>query len=143
MVCFETPWVTILLASICNLGSASSVLAELWGLTHDLRMASSRGVQRLVVEVDSKIVTALLFARSTHCAHLQPVLEEALALIHDQQWNCSVHHIFREANQCADILAGLGHHGGFQVSILERAPNEINLALMADARGCFFVRLVR
>lgn len=88
----------------CNLGSVTSVHAELWGLTLGLRMARSRGIQRLLVELDSKVVVCMLSSRSTHYAHLQPVLEEAVSLIHSQDWSCSVSHIFREANHCADIL---------------------------------------
>lgn len=34
-----------------NLGSASSILAELWGVIHGLRLAANLGVQRLIVEV--------------------------------------------------------------------------------------------
>lgn len=43
-------------------------------------------------------------------------------------------HIFREANQCADILAGMGHFGGFQWTILYHTLFQLSLALQADAR---------
>lgn len=55
----------------CNLGSTSSLHAELWGLTFGLHLARRRGVQRLLVELDSKVVVSMLSSRMTHCAHLQ------------------------------------------------------------------------
>lgn len=127
----------------CNLGSATSVLAELWGLTLGLRLARQLGVTRLLVELDSRTVCSMISARRTHCLNLQPVLDEALSLIQQQDWNCSVRHIYREANSCADILANIGHSGSFQWTILQQAPAQINLALQADARGCYFVRIVQ
>lgn len=67
----------------------------------------------LLVEVDSMVIASLISSQRTHCAHLQPLLDEAIALVQAQHWSCAVHHIYREANQCADILVGLGHNGGF------------------------------
>lgn len=65
----------------CNLGSATSVLAELWGLTLGLRLARQLGVTRLLVELDSRTVCSMISAKRTHCLNLQPVLDEALSLI--------------------------------------------------------------
>lgn len=65
----------------------------------------------MLVEVDSKVVVNMIKSRSTQQAHLQPLLTEALALLDDAHWTCSVSHIFREANFCADGLAALGHSG--------------------------------
>lgn len=70
----------------------------------------------------------MISARRTHCASLQPLLDEAIALVEAQNWSCSVHHIFREANQCADILAGMGHNGSFLVSVIEPPTAEFSFA---------------
>lgn len=65
----------------CNLGSATSVHAELWGLTLGLQLARQLGIQRLLVELDSKVVFTMVAVRRTHCAHLQPISDEALSSI--------------------------------------------------------------
>lgn len=126
----------------CKLGSASAVQAELWGLVLGLRLARSLGISSLFVELDSKVVVTMVHARRTHCAHLQPVLEEALASIHSSNWSCSIKHIFWEANSCADMLANLGHGGGFQWTVLDTAPPHLTLVLEIDARGFSWDRLV-
>lgn len=51
---------------------------------------------------------------------------------------CSIAHVFREANACADILASLGHSDGFHWTLLEEVSPELSLALAADARGVPF-----
>lgn len=63
-------------------------------------------------------------------------------LLQASDWSCSVQHVFREANACADMLADLGHHGGFHWTVLDTTPSHIRLALEADARGCVSSRPV-
>lgn len=106
----------------CNLGSASVVLAELRGLTLGFHLARSMTIASILVELDSQVIVHMIRTWRTHCAHLQPLLAEALGLMEAQDWHCSISHIFREANFCADKLAELGHHGRFQWTVLENPP---------------------
>lgn len=80
--------------------------------------------------------------RHTPCSHLQPLLAEVVRLVEACDWNCSVSHIFREANFCADMLAELGHQGGFQWTLLDYKSTSLGLLLDADIRGFTSVRLV-
>lgn len=123
--------------------TATSVMAELWGLTLGLRLARQHGVTCLLVELDSRTVLSMISSRRSHCLHLKPVLDEALSLIQQPDWTCSVSHIFCEANLCADIMADLGHLGGLQWTILDQAPPQLGFALQSDARECSFIILVR
>lgn len=126
----------------CNLGSASVVLVELWGLTLGLRMARSMVIASILVELDSQVIVHMIRTRRTHCAHLQPLLAEALGFMEVQDWHCSISHIFREVNFCVDKLAELGHLGSFQWTVLEIPPASLSLALAADLRGVSSLRLV-
>lgn len=54
----------------------------------------------------------------------------------------TISHIYREANCCVDILADMGHLGGFQWTILQHAPFQLSLALDVDARGVALARIV-
>lgn len=74
----------------CNLGSASSVQAELWSLLLGLHLARSMGIRFLMPKLNSKVVMTMVLAKRTHCAHLQPVLEEVLDRLHGRDWWCSV-----------------------------------------------------
>lgn len=92
------------------------------------------GVQVLEVEMDSHVVVNVIATRSSHCPHLHFVLEETLHYLDDTSWSCVVRHVCREANHCADLLAGLGN-GLFQWTILDEAPSMLRLALDADVHG--------
>lgn len=70
------------------------------------------------------------------------LLEEAISLCSSSEWSSSISHVFREANSYADILASMGHHGGFQWMLLEEMLTQLSLALVADARGVSSVRIV-
>lgn len=103
----------------CNLGTATSVAAELWGLVMGLRMARMVEAPSVLVELDSRVVVNMVQAWRAHCSHLQPLLDEALELMSSASWSCSISHVLREANSCADVLAGMGHSGSFQWTLLD------------------------
>lgn len=89
----------------------------------------------LEVEMDSHMVVNMIAIRSSHYPHLHFVLEETLHYLDDTSWSCVVRHVCREANQCAYLLAGLGHNGLFQWTILDKASSMFRLALYADVHG--------
>lgn len=126
----------------CNLGATTSVSAELWGLVLGLRLARSLGISSLLVELDSRVVVNMVQTRRTHCLHLQLLLEEAVDLVYHSDWECAVSHVFREANSCADVLAGLGYGGNFIWTVLGEGPSQLRLALAGDARGVSFIRML-
>lgn len=64
------------------------------------------------MELDSIVVLNMVCMRRTHRSRLQSLLAEAVKLVEANNWNCSVRHVFREANFCADMLAELGHQSG-------------------------------
>lgn len=119
----------------CNLGAATSVAAELWGLVLGLRTTRSLGITTLEVEMDSSVVVNMVQLRKFQCSFLRPLLEEAVVPCSSNIWSCSITHVFREANSCADILAWLGHLGGFMCTFFEEIPTQLSLALAVDARG--------
>lgn len=118
-----------------NLGTASSVHAELWGITLGLCLAKDLGISSLIVELDSKVVVNMIGQRQTHCSHLRPLLSEVLALLDAEDWSYLINHVFHEANFCADTLAAMGHQGTFQWTILDNPPARLSLVLDADVRG--------
>lgn len=74
---------------------------------------------------------------------LHSLLNEALALLSAAEWVCSVHHVYREANFCANLLARLGHTGGFQWTLFYVVPPPLSMALHADMFGVVTNRVVR
>lgn len=91
-----------------SLGICSSVRAELWGILKGLRLASSYRLNEVVVEMDSKTAHDLITIR---CSHSHPCIDlvKDIQYLASLNWTVSFHHIYREANRCADHLARLGH----------------------------------
>lgn len=123
----------------CNLGTATSVLAELGGLVHGLKLAQSLHLQRIIVELDSEVVISMIRMRRSLSLYPKPLLDEALVLIDDTGWICSVNHTYREGNRSADCLANLGHYGPLSCTRLERVPPQLSLCLEEDVRGVLFL----
>lgn len=78
----------------------------------------------------------------SNCQFLQPLIHKAVSLVNSQSWSCTIRHVFREANSCADVLAGLGHSSGFQCTRVELPLPQLCPVLSDDRRGVCFPRLV-
>ncbi|KAF7830946.1 ribonuclease H [Senna tora] len=51
-----------------------------------------------------------------------------------------ISHVFREANQCADVMAKMGSCNDIRLCIWEEPPREVALSLLADALSVSFLR---
>ncbi|KAF7805808.1 ribonuclease H [Senna tora] len=51
-----------------------------------------------------------------------------------------ISHVFREANQCADVLAKMDSRNDIRLCIWEEPPREVALSLLADALSVSFLR---
>jgi ribonuclease HI len=89
------------------LGDTTAYMAELWGILEGLIMAKRRGVGRLDLRVDSAVIVKNLQGKkqgSTMGCSLMKKIYNLLADFMEVQIN----HVYREANQGADMLANLG-----------------------------------
>ncbi|KAJ1422497.1 ribonuclease H [Sesbania bispinosa] len=55
-------------------------------------------------------------------------------------WEVEIHHILREGNACADLLAKQGAKVNHHLQVLNLPPPELSSALIADAVGIRFIR---
>ncbi|KAL7210803.1 hypothetical protein ACSBR2_013807 [Camellia fascicularis] len=67
------------------------------------------------------------------------IVEDARPLL--QRCNCSIQHIMREANQCADKLANMGADQVEHLLVMEEPPPEVRSLIVADVVGTAFRRL--
>lgn len=70
---------------------------------------------------------------TTYATFLQPLLREVLSLLRLLDWRTSVVYIYREANQCVDLLANKGHSSSFDDVTLDRSLALLDLYLLNDA----------
>ncbi|GLT57288.1 hypothetical protein SLA2020_302710 [Shorea laevis] len=119
-----------------NVGITFALGVEFWGVQDGLIIARDWDIQNIIMEMDSLIVFKLLsnYDSINHPFHTM-ILEcrELMAQIP----HVRLQHIFREANQCADNLAAIGHTVmGFVY--FDNCPQGLGLFLDADVRGISF-----
>ena len=87
-----------------SIGYASSIVAEFWALRDGLKMALNEGIQRLIVELDAKVVVDLIKTNAATNKPYAPLLYDCMYLL--TRFNqAQVVHVYREGNCCADALA--------------------------------------
>ena len=89
-----------------KLGSMSSILVELWALKDGLLLARQLDILNVNIELDADLIVHLLNNPSSHNLMLKPLLNDCRNLIKTFP-SCTVAHVFRETNRCADKLANI------------------------------------
>lgn len=88
----------------------------------------------MVLQVDSTSVAGVLQGKDSGSMMGRSLIARIKERMHEftAVWVC---HIYKEANGCADILAGLGcdHEVGYKV--YDHAPGCLHLALLSDCIG--------
>ena len=82
-------------------------MAKLWELIEGLRIAISLNITHLNIELDTFVVVTLVEKDNFNDLLLNPLLIECKRLLEKFPSNL-IRHVFREANQCADILTKIG-----------------------------------
>lgn len=128
-----------LAAFASNLWACTIMQAELSGILHGIHLARRRNVAKLLIESDSNNAIQLLDSAcdSTHpCALILHDIKELIKDFPCVKWS----HTYREANQCADILANHGHSLVWGVHLFNQVPPFLSLAIFADLVGTPFDR---
>jgi len=84
-------------------------------------------------------VVHLVSKEVSRCHHYANLLERIQVYL-DNELDISIHHIFREGNSCADILAKLGANHLESLVMVHQPLSCLSSALLADAMGVSFIR---
>ncbi|GAU36544.1 hypothetical protein TSUD_277500 [Trifolium subterraneum] len=123
------------------LGQTNAYMAELWGLFHGLRIARSQGIGKLIVQSDSVVIVKSLQTGSEGSATGWMLFKKIKQLL-TLNWEVRIIHVYREANSCADIMAGQGCSLQGDEEIYSNPPTVVLQCVSNDARGVSFPRLV-
>ncbi|OMO49818.1 reverse transcriptase [Corchorus capsularis] len=123
-----------------NIGRTSSLCAELWGVRQGLIMARNMGLKSLVVELDAIVVVQFLKTKVSMVHPCYTYLCDCYELI-TGNWIAEIHHILREGNRCADMLATLAHEGPPGVTWVLEPPEQLQPLLAGDKSGEDVLRL--
>ena len=87
-----------------NIGFTTSVQTELRALKDGLMLAIDLEIFNLEIKMDSLVVVKLVNSITTPNVFLSTIVTDCKYLMERSEL-CSLKHIFREANGCADLLA--------------------------------------
>ncbi|CAL9010427.1 unnamed protein product, partial [Prunus brigantina] len=105
-----------------NLGKGQILEAELWGLFFGLKMALDKGINRLIIEMDSALGVHLI--QQTDVSQFHPfasLLQDCCTLLRQFE-NYQLHHIYREKNCLADCLAKWSYNLDLGICYFDNAP---------------------
>lgn len=108
-------------------------MVEAWAVMHGLEMAWQTGGRKIILEVDSLLLTGMIKEQSSQQC-LTPLLCKIKDLI-ARDWVVNVQHVYREVNICADYLANMGHNMILGVHGLNTPPTEMFQLLQTDMVG--------
>lgn len=92
-----------------KLGSSTALWAELWALRLGIKLARQLHLHSVCFELDSEVVMRMVQTGKTSNLFMQPLLQEVISILHQQDWRTSVIHTYRETSRGADLLANKGH----------------------------------
>ena len=115
-------------------------MAELWALRDGLRLAKEMGLNNLIIELDALSVVLLKNNNSTNLL-MEPLLTDCKSLVREIP-NKQITHIFREVNQCADVMAKLGASSLASFVVFLYPPLMVERILASDKANLRCNRLI-
>ena len=123
-----------------SIGHASSFVAKYWALRDGFKLALGIGVQRLVVELDAKVVVSLITSIGGSNKPYLPLLNDCRYLL-SRFLQTRVVHVFREGNRCADALARMGSNMAEEFLVFDNPPSpDVLYFVNTDAAGVVYNR---
>ncbi|KAI5352205.1 hypothetical protein L3X38_005096 [Prunus dulcis] len=125
-----------------NLGKGQILEAELWGLFFGLKLAITRGIMDIIVEMDSVNAVNLILSNDLNICHPMAGLVSSCKRLLRQIPKCFLHHIYREKNAVADRLAAWSHDIDLGCWFLEDNPTWLGPLLLDDSIGVTKTRII-
>ncbi|KAL4390584.1 hypothetical protein HN873_007945 [Arachis hypogaea] len=122
-----------------NIGKCTITIAELWGFFVGMKLAVEMSIPYLMVESDSSCAVHLLQSAVVE-NHVGASLVRSIKELMTRPHRVVIRHVFREANQCADVLAKHGQVIEKGIKWFEKAPAMVVPLVCADERGMKFSR---
>lgn len=107
--------------------------AECWALRIGLQIARGLGIRKLQVEIDSAVLVHMVTGGALSTGPLSDLLRSIKELC-ERDWELSFHHVYREANFCADRLANMGIISPHSFVLYREPPDFLKDLLGFDSR---------
>ncbi|CAL5357000.1 unnamed protein product [Camellia sinensis] len=116
-----------------KLQPGTSLEAELWAVYKSLTVVLQQGLNEVIIETDAAQVVHLLQEEVGDKCPFKRLVEDTKILLNG--CNCTVQHVWKEANLCADALAKLGAAQQEDMLVVKEPPVEIRSLLVDDMLG--------
>ena len=113
---------------------------ELWALRDELNLASSLGIENLIIQIDVLAIVHLLNNFAANLA-LEPLLSDCRNLLRTFP-KTRIEHVYRKANQYADALAKLGAKFSAMFIYFDLPPDVVLNLLTLDRAATSYNRLI-
>ena len=123
-----------------HLGHCSSMKAEIRAVFRGLQLAKEENLHKVWIRTDSLVVVGMLTNKMQWHPEHHFLLQQCVRLMQQADWEVTITHCYREANQVADFLANKGVDGTLGVIKYQSPLVELREALYADAVGVFWPR---
>ena len=125
-----------------SIGFATSITAEFWALRDGLKLALNAGIQRLIMELDAKVMVDLVKSNAVTNKPYPPLLYDYRSLL-IRFLQVQVTHVYSEGNRCADVLARWGSTMAKVFVVFDYPPNPDILYLVnLDIAGVYVNRII-
>ncbi|CAN1794490.1 Putative ribonuclease H protein At1g65750 [Linum perenne] len=119
-----------------NLGTCTITRAELRAASIGLDMAWNMGARKVHLQVDSLVTARAITGLCSDDSRHSHVIHQIHRML-ERNWSVEVHHIYREKNRVADLLAHFGHSLSFGPHFDFTCNSDIERAISADCIGDF------
>lgn len=116
-----------------KLHSGTSLEAELWAVYKGLTIILQKGMNQVMIETNAEQVVQLLQEEPGDRCPFKNLVEDAQILL--RGCDCSVQHVWKEGNLCADFLAKMGANQPEEILVMNDPPAELRELLVADMIG--------
>ncbi|OMP01704.1 reverse transcriptase [Corchorus capsularis] len=116
-----------------HLGVCSNVEAELQAIRRGLQLVWDCGYRVLICESDALVAIDLVRNGDVMIHPLGCLIADIRSLL-NREWRCTLQHIYREGNFCADWLANAACSLDEELELIANPPDDMRMLLDADAR---------
>ncbi|CAL5344898.1 unnamed protein product [Camellia sinensis] len=113
-----------------KLDNCTSLEAKLWAVYKGLTIILQKGFHKVIIEIDATEVVKLLEEGLGEHHLLRGLVEDAQIIFNGCQ--CTIKHIYREGNLCADAMAKLGAEQPENILVVNDPPAKIRELLVSD-----------
>ncbi|KAL7222427.1 hypothetical protein ACSBR1_024175 [Camellia fascicularis] len=113
--------------------NGTSLEAKLWAIYKGLTVILQKGMNKVTIETDCEQVMKLLEKELDAKCPFKGLVEDARIIMRGCE--CTMQHVYKEGNLCADALAKFGIDQPEEILVVNEPPAVIREFLIADMVG--------